>query len=395
MSDNNNSNILAAILRVSRRELHILLTTPIYWVCMIIVPILVTLFFTSLMEQGMPHEMPVGVVDQDNTTMTRKLTRLLDSFQTTDVVAHYSTVEEAREAIQEGKIYAFMYFPEHTTDELLAQRQPKVSFYYSNTSLLAGQLLYKDMKVMCTLGNAAVGRATLQAKGFTDSQITALLQPIALDTHTVGNPWLSYNIYLSAMIVPGCLLLFVFLITSYSLGTEMKFNTNKKLMALAGDNLFAAVIGKLAPQTLIFVAEIFLALVYMFGILQFPAPGGTATLLFLGTLAVVASQGFALLIFSIIPSLRMSMSICSLWAVLSFSLVGSAFPVFAMDKPLEMLSNLFPLRHYYVIYQLCVFNDYPLTDALFSICALVLFILAPWPFYKRLGYAMRNYTYIE
>lgn len=386
--------MLGNLMNVAKREFRILLITPIYWLCMVAAPILITLFFTSLMDEGQPQRMPIGIVDNDNTTMTRKLTRMLDSFQNTKIVASYASVTEGRKAIQRGEIYAFMYFPKNTTDELLAQRQPMVSFYYTNTSLTAGQLIYKDMKTMCTLGNAAVGKATLQARGFTESQITALLQPIAIDSHNVGNPMVSYNVYLSTMIIPGCLLLFVFLITAYSLGTEMKFNTNKELMKTAGDNLFVAIIGKLLPQALIFLVGIYISLIYMFGILHFPAPGGLVNILILGFLAVIGSQGFALLIFSMIPSLRMSMSICSLWAVLSFSMVGSAFPVFAMDKPLEMLSNLFPLRHYYVIYQLCVFNDYPLSDALYHICALIVFILIPWLFYKRLGYAMRKFSYI-
>lgn len=387
--------VLHRILVIAIRECRHLIKNPIYVMCMVVAPALVTLFFTDMMVEGQPEDMPVGVVDNDNTSMTRKLTRTLDSFQSSKVVARYPSVADARHAMQKGEIYAFMYFPKGTTDALLSSRQPKVSFYYSNTSLTAGSLLYKDLKTMCTLGSAAVGQATLQAKGFTPEQIKTLIQPIAVDSHNIGNPWISYNIYLSTMLVPGCLLLFVFLITVYSFGSEIKFGKNKKLMRLAGDNLFVAIIGKLIPQTCIFLMVIFASLTYMFGILQFPSPGGTWPLLLLGLLSILGSQGFALFIFSLIPTLRMALSVCSLWGVLSFSMVGSAFPVFAMDKPLEMLSYLFPLRHYYIIYQLCVFNDYPLSDAWLNILILIIFFFMPWIFYKRLGNAMRNYVYMK
>lgn len=361
---------------------------------MVFSPLLVTLFFTSLMNDGMPVEMPVGVVDLDNTTTTRKLTRMLDSFQSSKVVAHYPSVEAARKAIQRGKIYAFMYFPKNTTNDLMASRQPKISFYYSSTSITAGALLFKEMKTVSMLGNAAVGQATMRAKGYTEKQITSYLQPILVESHNIGNPWISYNIYLSTMLVPGCLLLFVFLVTAYSFGAELKFNTNKDLMRVAGDNLFAAVIGKLMPQTIVFTGVIWIALTYMFGILHFPAPGGMFNLYALSFFAVIGSQGLATLIFAMMPSMRLSVSVCSLWSVLSFSMAGSAFPVIAMDKMLEMLSWLFPLRHYYVIYQLCVFNPYPLSDAWTHIAALVIFTLIPWLFYKRLGNALRNYVYV-
>ncbi|MCQ2221581.1 MAG: ABC transporter permease [Prevotella sp.] len=386
---------IKAILRVARRECLIMLKHPIYLVCMIFFPLLVAAFFTTLMNEGQPTKMPVGIVDQDNTSMTRKLTRTLDSFQSSKVVAHYTTVDEARQAVQRGEIYAFMYFPKNTTDDLLASRQPKVSFYYSNTSITAGSLLFKDLKTMCTLGSAAVGQATMQAKGFTPQQIMAMLQPIAVDAHTIGNPWMNYNIYLSSMLVPGCLMLFIFLMTPYSFGTEIKFGTSKELIETADNSTFCAIIGKLLPQTLIFLLVMSIAMTYMYGIIHFPAPGGKGTLLFLVFLSVIASQGFSLLIFGLMPSLRLAMSICSLWAVLSFSMVGSAFPVFAMDGPLQLLAWLFPLRHYYIIYQLCIFNSFPLSYVWGHIAMLLLFSMLPWLLVKRIGKALRTYTYMQ
>ena len=79
---------IKAILRVARRDCLIMLKHPIYLVCMIFFPLLVAAFFTTLMNEGQPTKMPVGIVDQDNTSMTRKLTRTLDSFQSSKEVAH-------------------------------------------------------------------------------------------------------------------------------------------------------------------------------------------------------------------------------------------------------------------------------------------------------------------
>jgi ABC-2 type transport system permease protein len=109
---------------------------------------------------------------------------------------------------------------------------------------------------------------------------------------------------------------------------------------------------------------------------------------------VLASQGWGVFIFGLIPSLRMSMSVCSLWAVLSFSMVGAAFPVFAMDSPLQSLSWLFPLRHYYIIYQLCVFNTYPLSYVIWHIVALIGFSLLPLLVAHRIFKAFREFGYI-
>jgi ABC-2 type transport system permease protein len=206
---------LRLIWNVAKRECKILYKNPIYGFCMVIFPLVALLFFTSLMDEGLPEDMPVGIVDLDNTTTTRALVRRLDAFQNSRVVDSYTSVAEARRAIQENRIYAFLYIPKGTTDALLASRQPKISFYYSMTSMAAGSLLMKDLKTISTLGSAAVGQATMRAKGFTPQQIQAFLQPIRLDVHQIANPWSNYNVYLSTMLVPGCMMLFIFSLFSF------------------------------------------------------------------------------------------------------------------------------------------------------------------------------------
>ena len=387
--------MIKELLNTAKREVGIIFTTPVYIICMVVLPIFVMLFFTTLMDEGQPHKMPVGIVDLDNTPTTRKLTRRLNAFQNTNVTAFYNSVDEARQAIQQNKIYAFLYFPKGTTDDLLASRQPKISLYYSYTSLTSGALLYKDLKTIASLGSAAVGSATLSAKGLRQQQIMAFLQPIAIDMHTATNPWINYNMYLSTMLVPGCIMLFIFLVTPYALGTELKFNRAKKLLAVSGGNKWAILLGKLLPQTAVFLIIFYLYSFYVYGWLGFPHEGGVWRILLLGFLAVTASQGFGAFMFGIMPSLRMSMSICSLWAVLSFSLAGTAFPVFAMDPALEGMAQLFPLRHYFRIYQTSVFNDFPLADVWVNVTALVAFTMLPVLVASNIRKTMREYKYME
>ena len=376
------------------RELLILRQNHIYRFCMVLFPVLVIFFFTSIMDDGQPTDLPVGVVDLDNTSTTRSLTRRLDGFQMSKVVARYPSITEARRAIQRNEIYGFLYIPKGTTAKLLAARQPKISYYYSYTTLAAGSMLMKDMKTISTLGSAAVGQATMRARGLTDRQIQAVLQPIKVDLHQIANPWTSYNVYLSTVMVPGAIMLFIFLISAYSLGTELKFNTAKQWMAAADNNIMVAILGKFLPQTIIWLAIFFSYEYYVFYHLQFPHLGSSWMLVLLGLMAVLASQGFGIFAFGLMPSLRMSMSVSSLWAVLSFSMAGSAFPVMGMDAPLQSLSWLFPLRHYWMMYQTCVFNGFPLIESWFHFVALAAFMLLPWLVVKKIKNAMLTYVYI-
>ena len=385
---------LRQIYAIMLRELLTMRKHFIYPACMVVFPLLVMVFFTSLMDDGLPTEMPIGIVDADNTTTTRALIRRLDAFQMSRIEHSYATVAEARKAIQNNEIYGFLYFPKGTTEKLLASRQPKISYYYSYTTLAAGALLMRDLKTISTLGSAAVGQATMRAKGFTPEQIQTFLQPIKIDLHQIANPWTSYNSYLSTMIVPGMMMLFIFLITAYSLGTELKFNVSKKWMEMADNNMTVALLGKFLPQTLVWLAVVYSYQYYVFFHLGFPHLGSTWMLVLLGLMQVLASQGFGIFAFGLMPSLRMSMSICSLWAVLSISMAGSAFPVMGMDRPLQSLSWLFPLRHYYMIYQTCVFNGFPLVESWFHFVALAGFMLLPWMVVKKIKNAMLTYVYI-
>ena len=385
---------LRQIYHITLRELQIIRRNHVYRFAMLLFPLLVIFFFTSMLGDGVPTNMPVGVVDLDNTSTTRSLVKRLDAFQMSHVVARYKSFQDARNAIQQNEIYGFLYIPKGTTDALLASRQPKISYYYSNTTLAAGSMVMKDMKTISTLGSAAVGQATLQARGFTDGQIKTLLQPITIDLHQIANPWANYSIYLTTMMVPGIIMLFIFLISAYSIGTELKFGTSKEWVHMADGRMIVAIIGKFLPQTLIFLALVFGYQFYVFNVLHFPHLGSPWMLVLLGLMQVLGSQGFGIFVFGLMPSLRMSMSICSLWAVLSISMAGSAFPIMGMDGPLQSLSWLFPLRHYWMIYQICVFNGFPLIDAWFHFAALSAFLLLPWLVIGKIKNAMLNYVYI-
>lgn len=386
--------MLKRIYQIALRECGILVKNPIYGFCMVIFPIITIFFFTSLMNDGLPTDMPVGVVDQDNTSTSRELTKRLDSYQMSHVVAHYPNMNEARQAIQQNEIYAFLLIPKGTTEQLVSSHQPKISFYYSNTTLVAGSMLFKDLKTIAALGSAGAISARMSAMGKTENEISAFLQPIKVDLHMINNPWTNYNIYLSSMIVPGIFFLFIFLITAYSLGTELKFKESKKWLKLAENNIVVALTGKFLPQTLIFLTIFYSFELYTYYYLGFPHPGGIVPILLLGLLTVLSGQAFGIFIFGLVPSLRMSMSVCSLWGVLSFTTSGATYPLFSMNPMLEAVAQLFPLRHYYMIYQMCIFNGYPLVNAWFNILALFIFIALPFFINRKLKHAMLTYVYI-
>ncbi len=379
---------------VMKREFNSMILRPLYVFCMIIAPLCCYVFFTTLMGNGLPVDLPVAVVDNDNTTVTRNIIRNLDSFQQTKIVAQYASVAEARNAMQRGEIYAFYYIPAGTTESTLRSEQPRVSFYTNGAYLIAGSLLYRDMKMMSELASAAVARETLYAKGVSEDAVMGILQPIKIDMHAINNPWLNYSVYLCNTLLPGVLLLMVMLVTIYAIYNEQKVGTVREWLDTADNHIGVAVLGKLLPQTAIFILMAVLYNIYLFGYLHFPINSGIWPMLLASSVTVIAGQALALFICGAIPSMRWCLSLATLWGVLSFPISGFSFPVTGMPAALHALSYLFPLRYYFLIYVDQALNGRPMGYSWFAFLALLLFILLPLTVIKRLHYTLENYEYI-
>lgn len=385
---------MPTILKIARRELRRMASKPIYWFCMIAAPLFCFVFFTSLMAEGLPTDMPLGLVDNDNTTTSRSLARNLDAFEMTSIKEQYANVTEAREAVQRGDIYGFYYIPKGTTRKAKRQELPVVSFYTNYSYLVAGSLLYRDMRTMSELASGAASRTVLYAKGATERQAMAFLQPIVIDSHAINNPWLNYNVYLSNVILPGLLMLFIFMVTVFSIGTEVKYNTMHDWLIMARGSMFHALAGKLLLQTLIFFLMGIAFAIGLYGVLHFPCHCGLPTMLLVMFLGIIGAQGLGVFMFAMLPTLRMSLSFASLWGVISFSICGMSYPVMAMHPTLQGLSLLFPLRHYFLLYVNCALDGYPLMNAAPYVVGLLLFASLPLLLLRRLKKMLLVVPYI-
>lgn len=389
------------MLKVFLRELRRLATTPIYWLNMIIGPAFCVIFFTTMMDAGLPKNMPIGLVDEDNSVTTRTLARNLDAFQSSEITASYPSVSEARKAMQRGDIYAFYYIPRGTTHAMLRQEAPTVSFYMNGQFFVAASLTYKDMRMMSELMSGAATRSVLRAKGAADGQMTPYLQPIVIDSHPIHNPSLNYSVYLSNIIVPGLLGLFILFVTVYGIGSEIKEDTTTDLLATAAEGgswskyetARKALFGKLMAQSLVFLLVGWTIMLYFYGALKFPCYCGIPTMLLVMALFVLACQGLGVLMICALPSPRMGLSFASLWGVLSFSICGMSFPVMAMPAWIQGLAALFPLRHYYLLYVNSALDGYALLNVWPYVFALVAFAILPVFFVGRFNTIMRKIAY--
>jgi ABC-2 type transport system permease protein len=334
---------------IARREIRRFVSHPIYLFGILGVPLFCAVFFLTLLQQGLPADLPVAVVDLDNTPVSRKLIRQLDAFGQTRIAMKTNSFTEARIAMQQRHIYGIYLIPENFSALATVGKQAVLSFYVNASYLVPSALLFRDMKTVSVLANASVGLERGLALGHSEDAIKAQLQPVAVEAHPLGNPWLNYSIYLNTALLPGILQLMIFLITVYSLAMEIKEGTSREWLRLGDYSLTRCLTGKLLPQTFLFTLVGFCCCALMFGFASFPLENGWWPLLGAMFLLVISSQAVGVFMMGVLPVPRLGLGIAALFGMIAFSLVGLSFPVSAMHPAIQACANLFPLRHYFLI----------------------------------------------
>lgn len=361
---------------ICRRSLVTMATKPIYWVGIFILPLFIFLFLTSLMESGLPTRIPAGIVDKDGTSMSREITQSLGSMQMVDLVESPNSFTEARHRVQEGEIFGFFMIPENFQADLLSGKSPDITFYTNMTYYVPASLLFKSFKATAVYTKAGVTVSVMESVG-ADASSASLLQPIDISLRPIGNPWLNYNIYLANSFIPAALQLMIMLMTVYSLGEEIKYKTSPRLLKMAGGSVYKAVFAKLLPQTLIwFVIAIFME-AWLFKFNHFPMHGSWGWITLSQLMFVLAAQGFALFFFTLVPNLRLSLSVCALLGILTFSLAAFSFPMESMYPAIGIMSWIFPTRYNFLIYIDQALNGRDIFYSRLWYVAYIAFMVAP------------------
>lgn len=364
------------IIAVARRELRIIRQRPIYLLGSVGVIAFCTIFFLTFLKDGLPSDIPIGLVDYDYSSTSRNFSQQLDATQLGKVV-HYDSYAAAREDMNRGKIAAVCVIPEGMNDDIQASRQPKMTFYVNGLYFVNGALAWKDLLQMVNLTNGAVQRQALRARGYNDSQIMGLIQPVNVDVHQIGNVTTNYGYYLTSILLPGVLEMIVIIVLIYSLGAELKFGTSRHLLQTSGNSMVTALAGKLLVWTLTFSAIGLILILLLYDWMHFPIAGSIWNM-FLGiVLLVLASEAIAIFIIEMLPVPRLALSIGALYSVLGFSLSGFTLPVEAMPPYIQGLAAAFPLRHYFEFYTQEVFFAAGFAGWWKQVIYLLIFILVP------------------
>ena len=379
---------MTAFLNTIKRELRRIIHRPIYWVASIVLPLFSLVFMATIFGTGQMTDLPVGVVDAENTSASRHIIRMVDATPELQVIRHYSNETEAREAMQRKEIYGYLYIPAKLT---------ALCYYYHNAMLSVGGELHSTFETL--LQQVSVTPIVKEAIGLGENEatLTSFLMPIAEKELPTFNDTRNYAVYLSQPFFFVFLQILLLLVTTYALGSESKFGTSDDWLHTAQGNIGVAVLGKLLPYTGIFIVTSMLGNAVIFGWMQSPISTSLWTIQGTTILFILATQALALFLYAIFPALSLIISVVSMVGSLGATLAGVTFPVAFMDGPVYVASYLFPIRHFIEVVDSLLYLDGTFTDYGMNIVLLLLFILLPLLLLPRLKHALitHNYDAIE
>ena len=375
---------MSALLNVFRRELRRMTSRRIYFAACIVLPLFSLVFMATIFGHGQMENLPVGVVDADQTSLSRSIVRMVDATPELQVTKQYANETEARKAIQRKEIYGYLLIPSGIKS---------LCYYYHNAMLSVGGELHSTFETI--LKQVSVTPIVTEAVGLGESQtnITSFLIPISEEEMVSYNPNRNYAIYLSQPFFFVFLQVLLLLVTTYALGSESKFGTSDEWLQMAKGNIGIAVIGKLLPYTFIFMVMGVLANVVFFNWMKMPLPCSLWVMNGITILFILATQALALLLYAIFPVLSLIISVVSMIGSLGATLSGVTFPVNFMDTPVYGASFLFPIRHFVEVVQSLLYLGGTFSNYWTNLVVLLLFILSPILLLPRLKRALLTHRY--
>ena len=362
---------------VMRREMHRLTHQPMYFVLMVVLPVVSFAFFALLFNKGAIRNIPIAVLDEDHTTLSRKVAQMIDDTPTAMVAYDIQSMGEGERLMREGKIVAVVQIPAFFEKNILSNSQTHLENYVSGTNIAVNGLLSKDIQTAVTTFTAGIQLQVLMKQGLTQRQAMAQLMPVRFDRHILFNPHINYGYYLSPSFMPMMLMIFVVMVTVFAIGTELKHATAREWMAAGNDSVGAALLGKVLPITAVMFLISLVMLLINFKIVGTPLNGSLPVIL-VGTLLFILSyQSISVLIVALLANLRLSLSIGGGYSVLAFTFSGLTFPIMAMWEPMRWVSKIFPFTFYTDIFVDQMLRGTPWVYSLPDLGYMMLFIVLP------------------
>ncbi len=166
-------------------------------------PLIYALIYSACYGAEVVREIPIGIVDEEHSEASRQLQRAVSAGDVVQIVAAFSNLSEAREALLRREIYGVLYIPRGYQRRILAQEPGVVALLLDASNFLLYKQSLQQMAVATLQQGAIFEGERFIVRGLPEPEIRALIQPILYTEQTLYNPNTGYGIF----VLPGVLIL--------------------------------------------------------------------------------------------------------------------------------------------------------------------------------------------
>ncbi len=337
------------------------------------VPVLLFFMLWWIFSAGIPRNLSVGIVDLNHSVLSRNLIRQYDSHPGLNIVRQFVDIKQGVAAMRDTSIGSLIVIPYDMGKNIVKGKTPKVTVFYNSQFLLIGKLTASAIQQAHGTFDARIGvMKVMMSKGKTVKQAFGTALPLRGQITPLFNMNNNYAHFLASAAIPAIWQIIIVLVTILSLSLELRLNGLDKWL---DNKVFVALIGKIAPYTVMMSLHGAISLWFMFEFLSWPMNGDFGVLLLSQFLMVLASQAVGLLIFLIVKDPARAVSMAAAYTAPCFAFMGVTFPATDMNTLAQIWRNLIPVSHYVKIQIYQANHGVSISTALFQMKSLIPFLL--------------------
>ena len=370
------SSFLSDFKRAFVQEARTTSDTPLLWLTGIVVPVFWCLAVVAVFATGLMRNIPVGLVDYDNSTESRDLIRSLDAVASVDFV-NYENPQAATADLATGNIYALFVIGHNWSEKTSGSRSDSALELFLNKSYYAiATTVETDLKL--ALSQIQIGQmleaASVVGGGFAGNK--ERLAVLDADILIAGNPALNFKAYLLTTILPGVLALGAILTCVGSLTREWRLKTVHQVVETYS-HLTGFLLGRMSFWLVLYSLMGLAYLAWFTGWEGWGVQGNLAAWA-LGIVLFFASMpALAMLYTSLSPSWIIAMSVAIGTTAPIFPFTGFSFPLDSMDAAAQLLAQFLPLTWYLRLHSSQWVLGSELSHTIYLLSMLSLFVIIP------------------
>lgn len=357
---------------VLTREFGIFFKTPSLLLICIGAPLLFAFMFSALYYNRRAADINIGIVNADNSLMSRKLVRDFDACAELKVAMKPASADEAYKNIFRSDIGAFCFIPKNFSASLKkGQSAPAFNAADASSFIISSNVLKKFSMISMSFSEKQFVK-TLTDKGYSYNAAKASVSPLRAVPSYIFNTEMNYSDFLIPVLFFAVLQQILLVSICTTIITDKRPGKRKELRNASKGSFAAAVFGKITPYC---CAGMALVAAYAFTAL--PVNNifvvSCAGYFFLSTAFIIAVASFAVLISSFFKSQEMAMSVLMFYAMPAVLLSGFAWPRQELPGILKAVSCFLPSTYALSELRLFILGDISVKYALIPAAELLAF----------------------